>query len=72
MVKRVLCWSIPCNRGGLFEVSDICYSVFREIELKVHKCIFSILGRTTLCDNETIVSSVASDDEVQFYWATCL
>ena len=58
-----------CNRGGLFEINDTCYLMFRDIELKVRKYLFSVLGRTISCDKDTIISSVASDDNVQSYWA---
>lgn len=61
-------WISLCNRGGLFEINDISYLMFRDIELKVRKCLFSILGRTTTCGRETIICSVASDLNVQFYW----
>ena len=43
-------WISMCNRGGLFEINDTCYLMFRDIKLKVRKSLFSILGRTTSCD----------------------
>ena len=58
-----------CTRGGLFEINDTCYLMFRDIELKVRKHLFSVLGRTNSCDKDTINSSLASDDNIQFYWA---
>ena len=62
-------WISMCNRGGLFEINDTCYLMFRDIELKVRKYLFAVLGRTTSYDKDTIICSVASDDSVQFYWA---
>ena len=37
-------WISLCNRGGLFEINDMSYLMFRDIELKVRKYLFSILG----------------------------
>ena len=39
-----------CSSGGLFEINDRCFLMFKEIELKVRKHLFAIFGRTTTCD----------------------
>ena len=44
------------NRGGLFEINDMTYNLFKEIELKVCHHLKVITGAVCKCDN------------IQFYW----
>lgn len=63
-------WIHLVNRGGLFEVNDMTYMLFREIEIKVRKKLLVAFDRKT-SDNdlrESIINSVATDDNIQFYW----
>lgn len=60
-------WTRQVNRGGLFEVSDMCYSLFREIELKTRQHLPSILSQATSSDldcnkKEIIISAVLGND----------
>ncbi len=65
-------WCLKVDRGGLFEVNDTAYLLFRIIELRVRKhLLISFSKGSTLDDTskrEVITSAVAADDDVQFYW----
>lgn len=63
-------WIELVNRGGLFEINDIAYTFFKEIEMKVRKKLFIAFDTKTVDQDlrESIVNSIASDDDVQFYW----
>ncbi len=63
-------WIGLVNRGGLFEVNDTAYTFFREIETKIRKKLLMAFNRKTSDQDlrESIIVSVASDDNVQFYW----
>lgn len=63
-------WTHLVNRGGLFEVNDTTYTLFREIEKKIRKKLLVAFDRKT-SDNdlrESLINSIASDDNIQFYW----
>ena len=62
-------WTKTVNRGGLFEISDTTYMLFKEIEMKIRKHLFLIFERKSLDDNQrgTIVSA-AANEVIQFYW----
>lgn len=40
-------WTRQVNRGGLFEVNDMCFSLFREIELKTQQHLPSVISQST-------------------------
>lgn len=63
-------WIDLVNRGGLFEINDTTYVFFREVEIKVRKKLFMAFNRTTVDRDlkDSIISTIASDDNVQFYW----
>ena len=45
-------WTRQVNRG-LFEVNDMCFSLFREIELKMRQHSPSVLSQSTSSDSAT-------------------
>ncbi len=63
---------VPVDRGGLFEVNDTAYLLFRIIELRVRKHLLISFSKGSTLDEinkrEVIASAVAADDDVQFYW----
>lgn len=63
-------WIELVNRGGLYEINDTAYILFREIELKVRKqLLVAFDGKRDDEDLKiSIVNSVASDENIQFYW----
>lgn len=66
-------WTCLINRGGQFEINDTTYLLFREIELNVRKHLFLTLQQQTCMvassdKRDSIISAVASDDNVQFHW----
>ena len=63
-------WTRLVNRGGLFEINDTAFMLFKEIELIVRKHLFITFERGSSVDSgqhETI-TAVANDDSVQFFW----
>ena len=68
-------WSRKLNRGGLFEVNDETYRFFREVEVKMQSILMAVLKRSVAASGQkqVIIDTVASDDDVQFFWAllTC-
>ena len=66
-------WTRQVNRGGLFEVNDMCYCLVREIEIQTQKQLTGILSQSTSSDSdldkkEIVISAVISDESVQFFW----
>ena len=66
-------WTREINRGGLYEINDMCYSLFREIEIMTRQHLPSILSQSTLSDSdcnkkEIVISAVLGNESVQFYW----
>lgn len=63
-------WGRIINRGGLFEINDNAYQLFKEIEIKIQKKLLSILESTLSLPSkrELVIDAVASDDDVQFHW----
>ena len=68
-------WSRKLNRGGLFEVNDETYRLFREVEVKMQSTLMAVLKRSVAVSGQkqSIIDAVANDDDVQFFWAllTC-
>ena len=60
-------WS---SRGGLFEINDEAYRLFKEIEMKMQKQLLSILESSLSLPGkrELVIDAVAGDDDVQFLW----
>ena len=63
-------WIACVNRGGLDEINDSTYTLFTEIEVRVRKHLYVAFNRLTTEENlrDAIIDSVASDEDVQFYW----
>ena len=66
-------WTRQVNRGGLFEVNDMCFSLFREIELKTRQHLPSVLSQSTSSDSdsnkkEIVISTALGNESLQFYW----
>ena len=58
------------NHGGLFEINDETFRLFREIEIKMQRHLLEVLRSvSTSGQRQLIVDTVASDDDVQFLWA---
>ena len=65
-------WCLKVDRGGLFEVNDTAYLLFRTLELSVRKQLMISLSKGSTLDEKSkkdvIVSAAAADEDVQFYW----
>ena len=64
-------WVSKVNRGGLFEVNDMAYLLFREIEINLQDKLTKLLqpsATVQLDRKEELITSTAQDDTVQFYW----
>ena len=61
-------WVFLINKGGLFEINDMTYSLFREIEMKVQRYLLLQFNKATANQRESIISTIASDESIQFFW----
>ena len=65
-------WCLEIDRGGLFEINDITYALFKEIEMNVRCHLFTAFrrksGDKSEDDRTAIIKAVASNDDVAFYW----
>lgn len=61
-------WTMEVNRGRLFEINDMAYALFREIELKVRHHLFTAFQNKSKGKREELITAVVDDEEVQFYW----
>lgn len=65
-------WVSKVNRGGLFEVNDTAYLLFREIEDNIRDKLTHRLQKSSappeINQKEEIISSTISDENIQFYW----
>ena len=59
-------WTSKANRGGLFEVNDICFLFFRSVELRTQLCLPQLLSQQST--KEAVMRSIEEDDDVQFHW----
>ena len=64
-------WSSKVNRGGLFEINDTSFTVFREIELCIRDKLSSTLASFTAHPGtkDQLVKEAFEDSDVQFYWS---
>ena len=61
-------WTLQVNRGVLFEINDMTYNLFKEIELKVRHHLFVSFHRKSSEGREAIIGAVCKCDNIQFYW----
>ena len=71
-------WTELINRGGLFEINDQSFRLFKEIEstlqMKLQSAMLESAKAVTTVDRSykhRIISEVTSDDDVLFYWSLC-
>ena len=65
-------WTTLVNRGGLYEINDATYMLFRDIEMKVRTHLFTMFRTSTSSmedRRETVIKSVSNDTDVQFHWS---
>ena len=60
-------WIFLINKGGLFEINDMTYSLFREIEMKVRRHLLLQFNKATANQRESIISTIVSDESIQFF-----
>ena len=70
LLSYTLEWSRAINRGGLFQINDDAYRLFKEIEMKMQRKLLSMLQSSLPLPGkrELVIDAVASDDDVQFLW----
>ena len=64
-------WISKVNRGGLFEVNDSTFALFREIELCIRNQLTSTLTSSTTQPYQKyqLIKAAYEDIDVQFYWS---
>ena len=65
-------WTALVNRGGLFEINDATYMLFRDIEMKVRTYLFTVFRTSTSHvenQREAVIRAVSNDTDVQFHWS---
>lgn len=70
LLAYTLEWSRTVNCGGLFEINDETFSLFKEIEVSMQWHLLSIL-ESTLDEHgmrKLIINAVSSNDDVRFFW----
>jgi len=69
-LKYTRAWIEQVNRGGLFEVNDTAYMLFKEIEINLQNNLKTHLQPAIVPSNtkEKLVSFVVQNRNVQFYW----
>lgn len=60
-------WIKAVNRGGLFEVNDDTFNLFRAIEVKTKEVLPRHLAQASMI-KEKPVKAIACDESVQVYW----
>ena len=63
-------WLEKINRGRLFEVNDLAYQLFKEIEINLQDKLTNQLQPSSAPGNTKaeMIASVLLNDNVQFYW----
>ena len=62
-------WTSKTNRGGLQVLSDIGYSLFREMEEKSYNTIQQSILASKTVDMDKIVHAIMEDVAVNFLWS---
>ena len=71
ILKYTSQWVSKVNRGGLFEVNNMAYLLFRETEINLRDKLTKLLqpsATVQLDRKEELITSTAQDDTIQFYW----
>ena len=63
-------WLEKVNRGGLFEINDLAYQLFKEVEIDLQDKLVNQLQHSSAPGNTKaeMIASVLLNDNVQFYW----
>ena len=62
-------WTSLVNRGGLFELDDTTYLLFKSIELKTQDILPHHLKKLdTTVTKEDIIQAIKTDENVQIIW----
>lgn len=61
-------WTMEVNRGGLFEINDLTYTLFKDIEIKVRYHLFMAFHSKSSDNRTEIIKAVTDSDDVKFYW----
>ena len=63
-------WMDLVKRGGALEDNDIAFVFFREVEVRIQKKLTLSFNRVLIVEDQrdVIISAVAEDETVQFYW----
>ena len=66
-------WTESVNRGGLFEVNDRTFMLFKAIEmalqLKLESVMLESVNSTAVTNKQQLISHVTSDEDVLFNWS---
>ena len=62
-------WTKIVNRGGLFEINSLGYSLIQSVEMVVRANIHCLLSHHGHPGKESIVQSITLDRDVQFCWS---
>ena len=65
-------WTALVNRGGLFEINDGTYMLFRSIEMKVRSYMLTMFRSSTSNSEdqrEAAIKAVSGSTDVQFHWS---
>lgn len=63
-------WISNVDRGGLFYINDDTFSFFKAIEIQTQECLAPHLrSRSSSDSKKELLTKIASDAEVQFWWA---
>ena len=65
-------WTSLVNRGGLFEINDATYMLFRDIEMIVRTYLFTVFRTSasrTENQRQAMIRAVSNNTDVQFHWS---
>ena len=70
LLEYTSAWIEAVNRGGLFQIRDECYLLFRSLEIVTRDCLPNLLkmGCSDIDQKEKLISVVATDKEIRGHW----